>query len=158
MNLAEKLLASVPEVDTSKCVSEFTGRYIDDVPVRRKDPQSESCALIANMKGEGTVLEFDGASIYGYIEGIGHRLGDLGLDDAPEGLSIWEGTICSWRDSQTGEYDSEADGKFRPLTVEEYARMAAQHGIPWEVEMCEDGVDYEGATGESLVDSDLDND
>lgn len=94
---------------------------------------SESIALIANHEGQGIVLAFAGESIGHEIDAVGRNLEELQLDDAPNGLSIWEGQI-DW--SCGGYLDDNAEayvrGTFRQLEVEEWARLA-QTGVPWEM-------------------------
>jgi hypothetical protein len=57
----------------------------------------------------------------------------LGLDDAPEGISIWEGEI---RTSHTNtpdanEYDSWLEGAFRSPTDEEWTAIR-EGRCPWD--------------------------
>ena len=70
-----------------------------------------SRAVVANRKGHGCVLFYDGNSIRMEIEEAGlHELSDLGLDDAPEGVSIWEGEYV-W---QSGGFECPTDGECYP--------------------------------------------
>ncbi len=98
---------------------------------KRKNLSSESIALIANNCGTGCVLTYDGKGISYFIETSGSvALDDLGLDDAPEGLSIWEGRVKCY-DSYFGDHDEELEGNFRELYYCEWQRLA-QTGEPWE--------------------------
>jgi hypothetical protein len=104
----------------------------DDEPPHRTriGATTDSIALIASVNGRGVILAYDGPGIEDYIEAIGSRyLGDLGLDDAPDGLSIWEGHL-----STCGEYDAEPCGSFRALTDAEWARLR-ETGTPWEYDV-----------------------
>jgi len=86
-------------------------------------PKNESMALIANnAKSSGLVLEVkERCALYYDIDAIGNDLSDLGLDDAPSGLSIWEGyavdLVQSYYDS---DIEHELHGTFRALTVAEW--------------------------------------
>lgn len=99
---------------------------------KRVGATSESIALVANNNGRGCVLVHHGYSIDHFIDAVSASLDDAGLDDGPEGLSIWEGTVKSY-DLPEGDHDAALVGKFRPLTLEEWARLAAT-GIPWSFE------------------------
>ena len=98
------------------------------------DPTAPSRAVVANSPQGGAVLWYVGADISFEIqEGGLSDLGDLGLDDAPEGISIWEGTYL-WFSDATFECDegghSESRGAFRKLDREEWAAVEAGHA-PW---------------------------
>jgi len=91
-----------------------------------------SIALIAHRGSAGCVLAFDGAGIEYFIECAGFELVDLGLDDAPDGLSIWEGRAEGhWTFER--DYDSSLEGTFRSLTPEEW-HLYETTGEPWEYE------------------------
>lgn len=103
----------------------------DDEPPHRTriGATTDSIALIASVNGRGVILAYDGPGIEADIEAIGSRyLGDHGLDDAPDGLSIWEGHLSTY-----GELDAELCGSFRALTDAEWARLR-ETGTPWEYE------------------------
>lgn len=107
-----------------------------DVDVRkRSSATTESIALVANANGKGVVLAFDGLGIESMIDGVGREIDNLGLDDGPSGISIWEGECRSHRD---GDDDAELVGAFRALTPEEWQRLATT-GVPWAFE--ENGED-----------------
>ena len=101
------------------------------VPAATETPEEytePSRALIACNNGTGVVLEHIGHSLYCEIDAVGVYLSDLGLDIAPDGLSIWTGTyrghpVCCGPDGV--EYESFPEGEFRRLTPEELARMNA---------------------------------
>lgn len=104
------------------------------LPKRPRDApwaKHDSIALIASRNGQGCVLVYDGAGIQADIEkGVGSTdIEQLGLDDAPDGLSIWEGKLMVWRERE-GEYDSDLKGTFRSLTEEEWENFRST-GKPW---------------------------
>lgn len=91
-------------------------------------------AVIAAKQGRGAVLHVvQGTCLAQDLEDIGPDLDDLGLDDAPDGISIFEGTTEWYPGSFESPNDggSEHVGKFRPLTVEELTAVAAGRA-PWE--------------------------
>ncbi len=106
----------------------------EDAP-KRIGATTDSIALIANNGGKGVILEYNGAGIEASVEAIGVRyLDDHGLDDAPDGLSIWEGRYLVTRSGNfehPDEYDAELDGTFRDLTDREWA-LLRETGTPWE--------------------------
>lgn len=80
----------------------------------------ESKALIVRSHNYGCVLWYKGEHISREIDSNGTALEDLGLDSAPQGLSVWEGTYVStshYYDDDSGY--SEPKGYFRILTGEE---------------------------------------
>lgn len=90
--------------------------------------------MIANRNGHGTVIWYDGPAIAQEIEEVGlHGLDDLGLDDAPDGISIWEGNYFyspgGFEYPQEGDYDPK--GVFRPPTDEEWAAIRKGQS-PWQ--------------------------
>lgn len=96
-----------------------------------------SRAVVASNGARGTqnrgaVLHWVGGDLAFEVEENGfERLDDLGLADAPAGLSIWEGWYVFFperEDSSVGEV--EPRGGFRPLTAEELASVAAGRA-PW---------------------------
>lgn len=97
---------------------------------RRVGAVTTSIALIANNNGTGVVLECDGP-IEHFLEVVSRQLDDCGLDDAPEGISIWEGCVDTY---SCGEYGSDIDsdlvGSFRPLTDHEWT-LLKDTGTPW---------------------------
>lgn len=97
---------------------------------KRVGATTESIALIANNGGVGVILEHDGTGIEASIDGVGKALDDNGLDDAPDGLSIWEGDFHTWQTwTDWGyDYDAELRGTFRPLTQHEW--LLISEGLP----------------------------
>ena len=134
-------------------MAEFKKLFEDKKP---KEPYVPSKALIANMGGIGCVLDYTGDAITWHIREFSPSLDELGLDDAPDGLSVWEGTMGSVRHyTQDGEdWDFEANGKFRDLNPEEWAALQ-KDGCLWpkaEIRKCENcGYSlYEYEAGETL--------
>jgi hypothetical protein len=88
-----------------------------------------SHALIANGSRSGAVLQYTGPGITCEIEEASlSDLEDLGLDDAPPGLSIWTGKyifVPGYVDGHVapGEGWCEPRGSFRPLTDAEWASL-----------------------------------
>lgn len=99
------------------------------------DPEKPSRALIAcDGEGKGCVLWWVGSDLFCEIDAVGKVLEDLGLDNAPHGLSVWEGRYEGF---ETGneingvEWDTEPKGKFRELTDDEF--RAIREGLcPWD--------------------------
>lgn len=109
--------------------------YCQPVRPPRRAPwnKTDSIALIACRGGHGCILDHDGLGIEADVEALGHgSLTDHGLDDAPDGLSIWEGRLHT-SESHTPdghEYDSELIGEFRSLTDDEW-KLLQTTGTPW---------------------------
>lgn len=119
---------------------------------KRRSPwdKTDSIALIAcDGGGNGCVLAHDGAGIEADFEHESSAaLDNHGLDDAPEGLSIWEGRMDAskyWTDCGY-EYDASLEGTFRDLTPEEWELYRAT-GVPWTFE------DEEIVTERSLMEN-----
>lgn len=103
---------------------------------KRLGATTDSIALIACNGGCGVILEHDGPGIEAAVDGeCNLRLEDHGLDDAPDGLSIWEGRYACFNTSYeySYEYECELDGKFRDLTDREWDYLR-ETGTPWEYE------------------------
>jgi len=89
----------------------------------------KSRALIAQGPRHGAVVDYDGPGITDEIEEAGlYELDELGLDDAPDGLSIWEGDyFFSMGYSEgypaPGESESQPRGAFRSLTDDEWGQL-----------------------------------
>ena len=99
------------------------------------DPGRSSQAILACDGHDGVVLCFVGADIAFEIEEMGMRaLSDLGLDNAPKGLCMWEGKFV-WHpatsmDPSDGEYEPE--GRFRSLTTHELFTFVKDGQPPWD--------------------------
>lgn len=106
----------------------------------RPDPWADydwskpSRAVIAcDSNGNGCILHYVGAHLDYDINGIGlTELDDLGLDNAPEGLSVWEGEHHVTRD-YSGETDYWLKGEFRALTDAEQ-RAVGKNECPWDAD------------------------
>ena len=92
-----------------------------------------SRALIAASNGDGVILWFDGPDIDSVIRETGTaRLDDVGLDDAPDGISVWEGRGHAWETHtpDAHEYDFELLGAFRAPSDDEWAALRKGE-CPW---------------------------
>lgn len=92
-----------------------------------------SKAVVASKDGDGCVLYTAGPHVKSLQEETGtHRLDDLGLDDAPDGISVWEGKITGGGyDSFNGDYhDTFLKGEFREPTHYEW-QMIREGQCPW---------------------------
>lgn len=98
------------------------------------DFSKTNLAVIASdSRGNGVVLWYVGGHISNEIDDVGLRLtGDLGLDDAPEGICVWEGNF-KWSPGPW-EYPDDGDfypvGKFRQPTPEEWESIH-KNECPW---------------------------
>ena len=93
-----------------------------------------SKAVIASDgKGNGCILCYVGEHLRVEIDAAGHQLDCLGLDDAPSGISVWEGKYVGVPGSYEypWEGDSEVRGSFRDPTPEEWVAIKANE-CPWE--------------------------
>lgn len=98
------------------------------------DWSKPSKGVIANGAHGGCVLFFAGPHLYSMVSDAGiSDLDLLGLDDAPEGISIWEGGIKSVHINtpDCNEHDSWLDGSFRDPTDEEWAAIR-RNECPWD--------------------------
>lgn len=94
-----------------------------------------SLAIVASDgAGHGAVLFTAGPHVAFDIHEIGLRdLWDLGLDDAPSGVWVWEGKHVGGDGSRSpeGDYsDAYLQGTYRPLTDEEWAALK-RNECPW---------------------------
>jgi hypothetical protein len=94
-----------------------------------------SRAVVASDGHDGQVLWSKGAHIETEIceSGTGSRLQDLGLDDAPCGISVWEGfykTVQCGNPLDGYDYETEPKGRFRAPTDEEWSAIRAGRN-PW---------------------------
>lgn len=90
-------------------------------------------ALVANHNGHGVVLAAHGMQIEHELSEVGHALDELGLDAAPNGVSVWVGHFVAKTTAGRIDIDSNylcAVGAFSPPTEEEWG--ALQFGMsPW---------------------------
>jgi hypothetical protein len=111
----------------------FAPRPEDDDPPPKLDWGKPSLAVIACRGGAGVVLYSAGPHVESMIDGGGSRLlDDLGLDDAPDGISVWEGGIKSVHINTPDayEYDAWLEGTFREPTGEEWQAICRGE-CPW---------------------------
>jgi len=95
--------------------------------------EMNSKAVVCMGMQDGFVLHTVGPALRHEMEEAGlHFLSDLGLDDAPEGISVWEGKYVwhrgGWENPDDG--DSEAVGTFRELTEAEWDSVK-KNECPW---------------------------
>jgi hypothetical protein len=88
------------------------------------EKDSRAVCVAGDDPSLGMVLWYEGAWLYNEIHeaGVGLMLEDLGLYEAPKGVSIWEGRYKT-EELETAygrEYDTEAVGTFRSLTQPEW--------------------------------------
>ncbi len=99
------------------------------------DWSKNSLAVIASRGGEGAVLWWVGGHIdFELCESGISALGDLGLDDAPEGICVWDGVYVFHKDTSYYHDDggeSEAVGDFRAPTDEE-GEYIKRNECPWD--------------------------
>jgi hypothetical protein len=97
-----------------------------------EDWSKPSKAVVANM-GVGCALWTIGPHVQSMIDNLGHALQDLGLDDAPDGISVWEGVLKTVHIvlPDANEDESWLEGSFREPTEEEWS-FIKQNRCPWE--------------------------
>lgn len=98
------------------------------------DYSKPSKAVLCSNGRTGIILYYVGATLSFEVEEMGLTfLEDLGLGNAPKGISIWEGDYKwypgSWEYSTDGDYIPE--GKFRQPTEEEWSDIK-QNKCPWD--------------------------
>ncbi len=97
----------------------------------------KSRAVIASRNGDGAVLWWVGGHLdFEICESGLSSLDDLGLDNAPDGVHVWEG-VYHYTESY-GEYggpgdgcEAEPDGEFRKPTEEEWVAIREAR-CPWD--------------------------
>lgn len=121
---------------------------LDDDKKTERPNNNPSAALVANTKNGGVIVcSKPGCDLYYEIHEIGSvNVGDYGLDDAPEGITVWEGNGI-W---QPGGYETPQDGemfyegKFRRLTNEELEKVQKGENLWPPLDKYLDGDDDEG--------------
>ena len=95
------------------------------------DFDRDSYAVVASDGTNGIVLSYVGGHMHHEVEAWDSRkIEDLGLTDAPAGISIWEGKYIS----EISEYEATTPkGRFRKPTGEELMEIVAGR-CPWQVE------------------------
>lgn len=106
----------------------------DHVPYGGFDFGRPSHAVVACAEGEGVVLWYVGGYIeLEVVEGGLRSLADLGLDDAPRGISVWVGKIIIHETTSfegDHDYESETKGEFREPSKDEWEAIHAGRN-PW---------------------------
>jgi hypothetical protein len=109
----------------------------------RRPYDMQCAAVVANHKNGGIIVYAkQHCALWWEIQDIGSvSLGDYGLDDAPEGISLWEGS-AAWR---PGGYECPEDGQmdysgaFRRLAPDEAVKIADGESLwPEEKDVDED--------------------
>jgi hypothetical protein len=110
---------------------ELAGQLRAEEPDPKEDspsPQELSRAVVASSgAGDwGVVLWYEGPDLEREIEEVGQgmKTDSLGLFRAPEGISVWEGKYLN------NDGTLEADGTFRDLTPQEWAKIQGGEN-PW---------------------------
>jgi hypothetical protein len=105
----------------------------EETRLERREEWSSKAIVACDGHGRGAVLWYVGGALENEIGECRLReLGDLGLDDAPQGISVWEGTYI-W---VSGPFECPDDGrmdpsgKFRSPTDEEW-RAVREGRCPW---------------------------
>jgi hypothetical protein len=111
-------------------IAEF-GPLDEKPPWEKYKKDIKSRLVIASNNGTGCVLYAIGSCWEVNYEGVGsYCLVDNGLDDAPDGISIWEGKLET-KFSLEGDCDTFLAGEFRELTEEEW-KLLAKGEAPWD--------------------------
>lgn len=92
--------------------------------------------VVSDGDGHGMVLYTAGPHVLRIMDDACSRyLDDLGLGDAPEGISVWKGLIKSQiypaTPDSAEEYDSWLEGTFGPLQPEEWQALQ-ENRCPWD--------------------------
>lgn len=96
-----------------------------------KDDDDICRAVVANRNGDGVVLWQGGPDYFReFLNDVSWMLSDVGLDDAPDGISIWEGRVVYTHDAYNGDDDAHLNGKFRDPNDAEWA-MIRKNESPW---------------------------
>jgi len=94
----------------------------DDIDINR--------AVVASRNGRGVVLFYSGDWIQHEIDEEHHDdLDELGLEDAPDGISVWEGYPVTRGNNPETMY-TEGEGTFRRPTAREWGSIEGGES-PW---------------------------
>lgn len=80
--------------------------------------------IVSDGNGDGCVLWHQGSYLNTMTEDYGRHIGDLGLDDAPLGVSVFEGNVVLENEDWTYV------GDFRDPTSEEWECLKTRKS-PW---------------------------
>lgn len=96
------------------------------------DISKPSRLVVSNDAGGNGVVLWGVGEVMDHVAAISPQLQDLGLDDAPVGVSVWEGE-SRWFQSgwETVEWDFELKGAFRAPTEEEWGAIR-RGACPWD--------------------------
>lgn len=86
--------------------------------------------LCANRGSTGVAIATDSTHLDRMFDDCSWKLDDLGLDDAPPGISIWTGTVEIIRAG--AEQDFTLNGKFRQPTAQEWKALQFRQD-PWDL-------------------------
>jgi len=116
-------------------MSLFTPAPSSFVPMHYRSDKPSRAVVAHGGMGNGCLLHWVGIHLEVESEAGFTSLDDLGLDDAPEGISIWEGKY-TWSSGVNGEGideggDAAPDGEFRALTDAEWAAIR-ENKAPWD--------------------------
>lgn len=96
------------------------------------DFDKPSRAVIASDGTDGVVLWWVGGDLWAVFESGVRSLEELGLDDAPHGLSVWEGHyVNTVGGDPESSPDVEPKGTFRDLDDDEAAAVLERRN-PWD--------------------------
>ena len=125
--LFDNIKYNIEKVDMSKMPGQ------QNIDPRNWDRPSKA-VIASDGRGSGCIVSFAGPHLDEEINQIGRQLSDLGLDDCPEGIWVWEGTYRTIRhesiDSGT-DYSTEANGKFREPKNSEWYKIR-ENKCPWD--------------------------
>lgn len=95
---------------------------MSEEPKETTNPDPKCLAVCANRDDcPGIALWYSGFLIEQEVSHLSAQLEDLGLHDAPDGISVWEGTYRYTQGSEPDDIDAEPDGEFRAPTDEEWS-------------------------------------
>lgn len=118
-----------PDPEESSCLGKHAAW--DEYPESAWEQPSK--AVVACRQGYGIVLWTAGPHVNQHIEELGVTdLGELGLDDAPDGITVWEGMLelAPYGHYPPDVVKHELRGAFRQPTDTEWA--AIRNGeCPW---------------------------
>jgi hypothetical protein len=116
----------------------FPGRtedsFHEDLGWSGIDFAGDSKAVVVNAGGgDGVVLWYEGAHMAIEVVREGPYLDGLGLENAPHGISVWEGKYVPVEDQAPFEYETKPVGMFREPYPDEWAAIL-KNEPPWDAE------------------------
>lgn len=95
------------------------------------EPYFEKAVVGCDGNGNGCVIWHVGSALDTEINDVGQDdLRELGLDDAPQGISIWEG-VGIWYPDEDGDGSMELKGEYRKPTDGEWVSIRNDKH-PWQ--------------------------